>query len=240
MIIAYKLDKNTMIMIAAGAILACSGLWKIFDSGQEWSDTVNISVRHDETSAYTLASGNDTTATTVSAVMTEPDTPDDREDPYVDINSASEEELMKLHGVGEHIAQEIISYRESHGGFRNIEELMNVAGIGEAVFEVLRNQIYVVEPVYDEPTEPEPEQYAEVTEAVTEQELTLEQAAPININTADAKLLMLLPHVSEIEADEIIKLREGIGGFQSPYELLYVESLTTQEVAEIFEYIVLE
>lgn len=240
MIIAYKFDKNTMIIIAAGILLACSGLWKIFDSGQEWSDTVSISVRHDETSAFTLASGNDTTATTVSAVVTSSEAPDNREDLYIDINSASEEELMKLRGISEHIAQEIISYREFLGGFRNIEELMNVAGIGPAVFEELRHQIYVVDPVYDEPKEPETEQYAEVTEAVTEQELTLEQAAPININTADAKLLMLLPHVDETEADEIIRLREGIGGFQSPYELLYVESLTTQEVAEIFEYIVLE
>ena len=240
MSITHKIDKDALIIIIAGFVLAGSGVWKFFEEEKARSYNVVLSVQNNETSAASESQ----TSVTASAVTAETVTVDESENLYIDINSASSEELMKLRGVGEHIAQEIISYRESHGGFRNIEELMNVAGIGEAVFEGLWQQVYVVDPVYDEPIEPDTEQYEEVTEEIAEPiaeiGLTLEAAAPININTADVELLMLLPHVDETEADEIIKLREGIGGFQSLYELLYVESLTTQEVAEIFEYITIE
>ena len=90
----------------------------------------------------------------------------------------------------------------------------------------------------EKPTKPE----TEPTEAVEETEppLTLEDVAPININTADAELLMLLPHVDEDTAEEIIELRDRLGHFSNTYELLYVESLTQSEVADILEYVVVE
>lgn len=236
-IIAYKIDKDTVIIIAAGILLACSGLWKVFDNKGDQSDTVSIIVRHNETSDPAPKPEGGTTIVSTAVTL-----PENSENLYIDINSASIEELVKLHSIGEHIASVIIQYRESNGGFKNIEELMNVPGIGAAVFADIKEHIYVVDPVYDEPTEPETKPYAEeeVTEPITEYRLTLEDAAPININTASAELLMLLPHVGETEADEIVRLRESIGRFQSPYELLYVESLTTQEVTEIFEYITTE
>lgn len=53
----------------------------------------------------------------------------------IDINSASKNELMKLPGIGETIAQNIISYREKNGNFKNISGLMKVGGIGKKKFE---------------------------------------------------------------------------------------------------------
>ena len=61
----------------------------------------------------------------------------------VDINTAGVEELMKLEGIGEKRAADIISYRETIGGFNSIEELMNVSGIKEAVFNRIKDKIYV-------------------------------------------------------------------------------------------------
>lgn len=61
----------------------------------------------------------------------------------VDINTAGVEELMKLEGIGEKRAADIISYRETMGGFNSIEELMNVSGIKEAVFNRIKDKIYV-------------------------------------------------------------------------------------------------
>lgn len=61
----------------------------------------------------------------------------------VDINTAGIEELMKLEGIGEKRAADIISYRETMGGFNSIEELMNVSGIKEAVFNRIKDKIYV-------------------------------------------------------------------------------------------------
>ncbi|MCF2682957.1 helix-hairpin-helix domain-containing protein [Faecalicatena contorta] len=67
----------------------------------------------------------------------------DREDGKVNLNTASKEQLMTLSGIGEAKASAIISYREAHGGFQNIEELMQVEGIKEGVFQKVKDQIKV-------------------------------------------------------------------------------------------------
>jgi competence protein ComEA len=59
----------------------------------------------------------------------------------VNINSASVEELDKLSGVGPGIAAKIIDYREKNGGFKNINEIKLVSGIGEKLFEKIKNEI---------------------------------------------------------------------------------------------------
>ncbi|MDE6502212.1 MAG: ComEA family DNA-binding protein [Ruminococcus sp.] len=161
------------------------------------------------------------------------------EEIYVNINTADIDELMQINGIGEVIATEIISYREQNGGFRNIEEIMNVYGIGEARFERMRNFIYVENPVYYDDTEvTEEETEPEIfPEPETEPEITLQDVAPININTADIELLTLLPYVDEQIAQDIITMREMLNGFSHVYELLYVEKLEQKEVAEMEEFV---
>lgn len=158
---------------------------------------------------------------------------------YIDINTADTDELMKIKGIGEVTASEIISYRETNGGFKNIEEIMNVYGIGEAIFRNICDYIYVENPVYDveeEVTEPETEPET-LPEPETETEITLEDVAPININTAGIELLVLLPHVNEQIAQDIITLREQLHGFSHVYELLYIEKLEQKQVAELEEFV---
>lgn len=53
----------------------------------------------------------------------------------VDLNSASEEELQELPGVGPATAEEIADHRRSNGSFRSVEELDDVDGIGPATLE---------------------------------------------------------------------------------------------------------
>ena len=62
----------------------------------------------------------------------------------ININTADENTLSEnLTGVGTVIAKRIISYREHYGGFQTIDELKNVKGIGEKIFEKIKDYITV-------------------------------------------------------------------------------------------------
>ena len=61
----------------------------------------------------------------------------------ININTASVSELQQLPRVGAKVAQRIVDYREKHGKFQRIEEIMKVQGIGEKTFEGLKDQITV-------------------------------------------------------------------------------------------------
>lgn len=156
------------------------------------------------------------------------------EDLYIDLNSADTNELAKLKGIGEVLADEIISYREKRGGFRNIDEIMNVNGIGEKIFADIRDHIFVIDPVYDE--EAQENENITDTEQMTEYIPTLEELAPIDINTADIDTLMLLPHVDEDIANRIIDFREHTK-FQNVYELLLINGLSQNDVGDIVPYV---
>ncbi len=61
----------------------------------------------------------------------------------ININTADADKLTTLKGVGLTRAQSIIAYRDEHGGFGSIEEIMNVSGIGKASFEKIKDEITV-------------------------------------------------------------------------------------------------
>lgn len=61
----------------------------------------------------------------------------------VNINTATLEQLDTLPGVGEATANKIITYREENGGFKSIEDLKNVKGIGDKKFEDMKSSICV-------------------------------------------------------------------------------------------------
>jgi len=56
----------------------------------------------------------------------------------LDLNHARLEELMELPGIGEKLAQRVMEYRQNQGGFRSVDELRKVRGIGEKRMERLR------------------------------------------------------------------------------------------------------
>ncbi len=61
----------------------------------------------------------------------------------ININTAGKEELMELTGIGEAKAQSILDYRQEHGRFKSTEELMQIEGIKEGVFNKIKNNITI-------------------------------------------------------------------------------------------------
>lgn len=59
----------------------------------------------------------------------------------ISLNQASLEELDKLSGIGPALGGRIIDYREKNGGFKNINELKLVSGIGDKLFEKIKDDI---------------------------------------------------------------------------------------------------
>jgi len=61
----------------------------------------------------------------------------------VDLNTADEEELTRLDGIGPALAGRIIEYREEHGPFRHASDIMNVQGIGEGIYSKIKDSVTV-------------------------------------------------------------------------------------------------
>lgn len=69
------------------------------------------------------------------------DTQKPSSDKKVSLNKATLEELLTLDGIGESKAKAIIEYRESNGPFDKVEDIQKVSGIGEVLYEKIKNQL---------------------------------------------------------------------------------------------------
>ncbi|MGY3749149.1 helix-hairpin-helix domain-containing protein [Vagococcus acidifermentans] len=98
----------------------------------------------DQMVIYVPEKGEQLTSATLQAAM-QGTTPTSQAENQgkVNINTADSAALQQLNGIGEKKAEKIIQYREQHGSFKNIEELMDVSGIGEKTFESLKDLITI-------------------------------------------------------------------------------------------------
>ena len=122
----------------------------------------------------------------------------------ININTATSEELQALSGIGEAKAAAIIAYREEHGAFSDISEIMNVSGIGEKIFGNIRDSITTGG---NSSTNTETSQVPASGPSVPSEEVL------ININTATSEELQALSGIGEAKAAAIIAYREEHGAF---------------------------
>ena len=64
----------------------------------------------------------------------------------VNLNTATAEQLATIPGVGPKMAERIIDYRQKNGGFKKVEDLMNVSGVGEKSFLKMKPLVTVTAP----------------------------------------------------------------------------------------------
>lgn len=62
---------------------------------------------------------------------------------FIDLNEASAQELEVLPGIGPVLAQRIVEYREHHGEFKRLEDLLNVPGIGEYKLKAISDLVRI-------------------------------------------------------------------------------------------------
>jgi competence protein ComEA len=135
----------------------------------------------------------------------------------VDLNRADGAQLRQLPGVGEALARRIEEYRSEHYGFRNVEELGQIPGIGPLTVERLRHLVYVEAPQGDEvqevvsparrgslPGKKDTTFHAKPAGLKKQAALT----EPVDINKASADELQRLPGIGPTLAGRIIEARK--------------------------------
>jgi len=130
----------------------------------------------------------------------------------IDVNTASEKDLMALPGIGETKARLIVEYREKNGPFGSLADLERVPGIGKKTVEMLAPYVNLT--------------VADVAAAQRK----------INVNTASLEELMSLPGIGEVKASEIIKMRQQTR-FSSPEDLLKVPGIGPKTLEKIKDFI---
>jgi competence ComEA-like helix-hairpin-helix protein len=63
--------------------------------------------------------------------------------PMIDINRASAEDFQKLPGIGLELARRMVAYRQRHGPFRRVEELLAIRGIGSKKWRAIKPYLFV-------------------------------------------------------------------------------------------------
>lgn len=127
MISLSRQEKSVLLFLAAVVLIGITvgHLGKIFP-GQE--NSVNASSQK-----ITVSKVNGSTSfTTIASTALK-----------VNLNKASLDELVGLPGIGDALAKRILDYRDTAGGFKSIEEIKKVKGIGESKFEAIKDSLSV-------------------------------------------------------------------------------------------------
>lgn len=148
-----------------------------------------------------------------SAALTHTDSAVVSYDAPINVNTATAEELQALPGIGETKSAAIVKYREEHGAFADAAELMNVNGIGERIFEQIRDKITTGT------------ETSASSKSSCEEPSAVPNISPTNINTATAEDLQALPGIGEAKSAAIIAYRMDHGAFADITELINVNGI---------------
>lgn len=129
----------------------------------------------------------------------------------VPVNTAAAEELMQLKGIGTGYAHRIIKYREILGGYHKVEQLKEVYGMTDSLYEAIKPYI-VIEP---------------------------EQIKTIAINTASEQELYKHPYIRKM-AKHVISYRDEIGGFKQVEDFKQVPLINEEIYRKIVPYLSLK
>jgi len=130
----------------------------------------------------------------------------------LDINTATLEQIERIHGIGEARAREIVAYRKEHSGIRHIDELLDL-------------------PLFQDAS-PEDRQLLRDYFTVNPETLPVDMRGKININTADRSALERIRGIGEQRADILLEYRRRTGHFRSLDEIDSLPSFADMDPVE--------
>lgn len=110
------------------------------DSEEELSELLSVTAQTTEVENKTASQSAEKT-TALSVTITQQNAPVQAS--KININTATAAQLIQLKGIGEKKAQAIVDYRNENGAFGSIDEIKKVSGIGEKIFEGIKDYITV-------------------------------------------------------------------------------------------------
>lgn len=120
------------------AVKAAGGL-----TSQADPKSVNLAQKLSDEAVVYVASKEENisvvTSTTASSAMS----PEEKSTSLVNLNTATEADLQTISGIGAKRAADIIAYREANGGFKSVDDLNNVSGIGDKTMESIQPYVTV-------------------------------------------------------------------------------------------------
>ncbi|KAJ8415935.1 hypothetical protein AAFF_G00404920 [Aldrovandia affinis] len=144
----------------------------------------------------------------------------------LNINTATEEELMTLPGVNRMVAQNIVEYRECIGGFKKVEDLALVSGVGAAKLEAIKLEICVSNRVGSSQHSPS----SSLRKDHNHEHLAY---TGMNINTATPAQLVSIRGITERIAKNIVDYRKEYGPFKSIEDLVKVNNINSSLLDKI-------
>jgi competence ComEA-like helix-hairpin-helix protein len=153
----------------------------------------------------------------------------------IDPNTALEEDLDRLPGVGPAVAGRIVKMRREQGPFTVVSDLLLVPGVGQAT-------LAKITPYLELPTGSTPGavrgassgRFDAATGAVTD------PIVPLGLNRASREELERLPGIGPVIADRILTVRKARGGFRSLEELQSVQGIGSATIERLSRVLVIE
>lgn len=264
-----KLSKNAITVIISTVVLLVCVAVSYAESKSEEGHTVIITPNQSQTSkeAYSEALNERAESTTVSAKTQKSKRSKSSKTTAqkslktsvttvtfsfpADINTADFDMLCAVNGIGEVTANNILSYRQSIGGFKSMYDLLNVSGIGEKKLADLMRYFYVAnDTVIKTTSQTTASKNTQTSKTMTLSKNTYKTVKStsayvtrvrkmVNINKADAKELEESLLISREMAEEIVEVRGLISGYTNIRELLMVKDFTESLLVELDEYLLL-
>ncbi|MGQ7367446.1 helix-hairpin-helix domain-containing protein [Streptococcus suis] len=131
----YTLDAGARVN---DAVEAAGGL-----TSQADPKSVNLAQKLSDEAVVYVASKDENISVVASTTTSSAMSPEEKSTSLVNLNTATEADLQTISGIGAKRAADIIAYREANGGFKSVDDLNNVSGIGDKTMESIRPYVTV-------------------------------------------------------------------------------------------------